>query len=69
MRKKLFFSFLGKTRYEVAQKIGYGYNYFDNDVWIYEVGKTWIGRRVILSIKFDSEKASELSIYKRFGKR
>ncbi|ASK32642.1 hypothetical protein CEY12_01885 [Chryseobacterium sp. T16E-39] len=69
MKKQLFINLIGKTRYEVAQELGYGFNCFDNEIWIYEVGKTWIGRRVILSIKFENDKASELFLYKTFNKR
>ncbi|WP_343644144.1 hypothetical protein [Chryseobacterium sp.] len=65
MRRK---DLLGKTREEIAQKLGYGYNIYDNDIWIYQIGKTWIGRRIILTITFNNGKVSEVSIVKTFRK-
>ncbi|WP_345988946.1 hypothetical protein AAEU33_16640 [Chryseobacterium sp. Chry.R1] len=69
MKKELFINLIGKTRYEIGQVLGYGYNCFGNEVWIYEVGRTWIGRRIILSIKFTNGKASEISIFRCFKRR
>jgi hypothetical protein len=66
MKKEKFNHLLGKSRCEVIKEIGDGFNYFTNTVWTYEVGKTWIGKRIILSIKFKDEKASEVSLSTSF---
>ncbi|ASW76390.1 hypothetical protein IQ37_17875 [Chryseobacterium piperi] len=66
--KEKFNHLLGKTRHEITQEIGDGFNYFKSDIWTYELGRTWIGKRIILSIKFKDKKASEISISKSFRK-
>lgn len=58
--------YLGKTRLEIAQKLGYGNNCFENDTWIYLMGRTWIGRKSILSIVFKDDKVAEIHIKKTF---
>ncbi|WP_251040463.1 MULTISPECIES: hypothetical protein [Chryseobacterium] len=69
MKKELFINLIGMTRYEVGQEMGYGLNRFEEDVWNYEVGKTWLGKRIILTLTFKDDKASELSLSKSFKKR
>ncbi|MBK1896276.1 hypothetical protein JHL15_10970 [Chryseobacterium sp. YIM B02567] len=66
--KEKFKHLLGKTREEIAQEIGDGFNYPENEVWTYEVGRTWIGRRIILSITFKGKKAAEIAFFKSFRK-
>ncbi|WP_228409770.1 hypothetical protein [Chryseobacterium sp. T16E-39] len=68
MMREKFKHLLGKTRDEITKEIGDGFNFHDNEVWTYEVGKTWIGRRIILSIKFKGKNASEIAFYKSFRK-
>ncbi len=63
MKKK---KYLGKTRAEIAKKLGYGNNRFENDTWIYLMGRTWIGRRIILSIVFKDDEVVEIHIKKTF---
>lgn len=69
MKKELFINLIGKTRYEIGQEMGYGLNRFESEVWIYEVGKTWVGKKIFLSIRFEGEEAWELFLYKSFKKR
>lgn len=68
MKKENFNHLLGKTRNEIKQEIGDGFNYFNNEVWTYEVGKTWWGRKIILSLTFKNENVSELKLSKVFGR-
>ncbi|WP_345988948.1 hypothetical protein AAEU33_16645 [Chryseobacterium sp. Chry.R1] len=68
MMKEKFKHLLGKTRREIVEEIGDGFNFPHNEIWTYEVGKTWIGRRIILSIRFKNKKASEIAFYKSFKK-
>lgn len=68
MKKENFNHLLGKSRNEIKQELGDGFNYFNNEIWTYEVGKTWFGQKIILSITFKNEKASDLNLTKRFGR-
>lgn len=68
MKKENFNHLLGKSRNEIKQELGDGFNYFNNEVWTYEVGKTWFFRKIILSLIFKDEKVSEIKLTKVFGK-
>lgn len=68
MEKEKFNYLIGKTRNQIKKEIGDGFNYFENEIWTYELGKTWFGRKTILSITFKEEKASTLHLYKTFGR-
>ncbi|MEY8758910.1 hypothetical protein [Chryseobacterium tongliaoense] len=68
MKKENFSHLLGKDRMVIKDEIGDGFNYFINDIWTYELGKTWIGRRIILSIIFKNGIASEINVFKSFRK-
>ncbi|ANF52791.1 hypothetical protein A0O34_20735 [Chryseobacterium glaciei] len=68
MKKENFSHLLGKSRNEIIKELGDGFNYFNNEIWTYEVGKTWFGRKIILSLTFKEEKVSELNLIKRFGR-
>jgi hypothetical protein len=66
MMREKFKYLLGKTRREIIEEIGDGFNFEKNEVWTYEVGKTWLGRRIILCIKFKGKNASEITFFKSF---
>ncbi|AZA54681.1 hypothetical protein [Chryseobacterium sp. G0201] len=68
MKKENFNHLLGKSRHEIMQELGDGFNYFNSEIWTYEVGKTWFGQKIILSLIFKDEKVSELNLTKRFGR-
>ncbi|MEY8758909.1 hypothetical protein [Chryseobacterium tongliaoense] len=68
MKKKKFTYLLGRTRIEVKDKLGYGLNYFGSDLWTYELGKDWMGKRIFLSVVFKNEEVAEINIIKRFRK-
>ncbi|MEI7488460.1 MAG: hypothetical protein WCJ72_13835 [Chryseobacterium sp.] len=72
MKKENFNHLMGKSRHEIMQELGNGFNYFNSEIWTYEVVKTWFGRKIILSLTFKAdfkdEKVSELNLTKRFGR-
>lgn len=68
MKKEAFSYLIGKTRHQVKKEFGDGFNYFENEIWTYELAKSWFGRKTILSITFKEQKASVLHIYKTFGR-
>lgn len=68
IKKRNYTCLLGRGRIEVKDKLGYGFNCFSNDVWNYKLGKTWIGRRIILFIIFKDEKVAEINVIRKFGK-
>ncbi|EJL69604.1 hypothetical protein [Chryseobacterium populi] len=68
MKEKKFTYLLGSTRIEVKDKLGYGFNCFTNDLWTYKLGRTWMGRRVILLLIFKNEEVAEIMVVKKFWK-
>ncbi|EJL69605.1 hypothetical protein [Chryseobacterium populi] len=66
--KKDFSHLLGSTRIVIKHEMGDGFNYFTNDIWTYELGKTWTGRRIILSVTFENGIAAEVKVFKSFRK-
>lgn len=68
MKKENFNHLLGKTRNDIKNELGDGFNYFNSDVWTYEVAKNWLGRRTILSLTFKDNAVFGLEISKTFSK-
>jgi hypothetical protein len=68
MKKENFNHLVGKTRGEVKTELGDGFNYFTNQIWTYEIGKTWIGKRIILSVTFKDGKVSSVEVHNTFRK-
>ncbi|MFP3590509.1 hypothetical protein [Chryseobacterium sp. SIMBA_038] len=68
MKKENFNHLLGKSRNEIIQELGHGFNYFNNEIWTYEVGKALFFRKIILSLTFKNENVSEIKLSKVFGK-
>lgn len=68
MKKENFNHLLGKTRREIVREIGDEFNYFKNKTWTYEVGKTWFGKKIILSLTFKDERVSRIELYNTFRK-
>lgn len=68
MKKENFNHLLGKSRNEIIKELGDGFNYFNNEIWTYEVGKAWFFRKIILSLIFKDENVSEIKLSKVFGK-
>ncbi|SIP86329.1 hypothetical protein SAMN05880574_10150 [Chryseobacterium sp. RU37D] len=69
MKKEYYSHLMGKTRREIVKEIGgtfNGFNYFRSKTWTYEVGKTWLGKRIILSLTFKDERVSEIILLKSF---
>jgi len=68
MKKENFTHLVGKSRNQIKQEIGDGFNYFNNDIWTYELEKTWFGRRTIFAITFKDGKAFEIDLFKSFNR-
>ncbi|PWN71147.1 hypothetical protein C1631_000545 [Chryseobacterium phosphatilyticum] len=68
MKKEDFNHLMGKTRHEITEELGDGFNFFTNDTWTYQVGNTWIGRKIILSIDFKEGKVAAVDLYKTFNR-
>lgn len=66
MNKDNFNYLIGKTRHEVKAEMGDGFNFFKDDTWTYQVGKTWLGKKVILSVVFSNNKAVNVNLYTTF---
>lgn len=42
------------TKRDIIETLGEGFNYYPDDVWIYEV-KTWWGKKTVLLVCFNKE--------------
>ncbi|AQX07012.1 hypothetical protein BAX97_16070 [Elizabethkingia meningoseptica] len=45
---------LGKSKCEVIMELGDGFNFYPDNVWMYDLKKTWWGRKTVLSILFEN---------------
>ncbi|GAE65770.1 hypothetical protein CIN01S_12_01420 [Chryseobacterium indologenes NBRC 14944] len=68
MKKENFAYLIGMSRHEIKKELGDGFNFFTHDTWTYQVGKTWIGRKIILSIDFKNGKVVAVDLYKTFSR-
>lgn len=68
MKKENFNHLIGKSRHEIKKELGDGFNFFSDDTWTYELERTWIGRKTILSIIFKEGKVARVHLYKTFGR-
>lgn len=68
MKKENFKHLIGKSRHEIKKELGDGCNFFSDDTWTYELERTWIGRKTILSITFKDGKVAGVNLYKTFGR-
>ncbi|MCT3698887.1 hypothetical protein [Elizabethkingia anophelis] len=46
---------IGMTKRDIIETLGEGFNYYPDDVWIYEVKKTWWGKKTVLLVCFNKE--------------
>jgi len=66
MNKDDFNYLIGKTRHEVKAEMGDGFNFFKHNVWTYQVGKTWLGKKIILSVLFIENEVVNITLRKTF---
>lgn len=66
MNKDNFNYLIGKTRHEVKAEMGDGFNFFKHNVWTYQVGKTWLGKKIILSVLFIENEVVNITLRKTF---
>ncbi|WP_053073309.1 hypothetical protein [Chryseobacterium sp. FH2] len=69
MNKENFNHLIGKTRREIKNELGDEFNYFKNPIWTYELGRTWLGKKIILSLTFKDGKVNEVLVFKTFRRR
>lgn len=59
---------IGMTKNEVLFELGDQLNFFQSDVWTYEIeGRNWWGMKVILFIFFEDEIVSYVKIKRTFN--
>ncbi|AZA83306.1 hypothetical protein C1637_23770 [Chryseobacterium lactis] len=68
MKKENFNHLMGKTRHEIKKELGDGFNFFTDDTWTYQLGRTWIGRRIILALHFKDGNVAGIDLYKTFNR-
>lgn len=50
---------IGMTKKQVVEALGKGFNYYPDDLWIYEINKTWWGKNTVLLLNFNEENILE----------
>lgn len=72
MKKKVLeisqLSLLGKTKKEVLSIFGDGFNFYPEDLWTYELGKNWLGKRSVFVLSFKDEILTSISIRTTYRK-
>lgn len=57
---------IGKTKKEVLDELGDGFNYYPWNIWTYTVGKTWWGMLKVLKVSFENDKVTKIALNKKF---
>ncbi|MCL1680919.1 hypothetical protein M2T92_17915 [Elizabethkingia miricola] len=57
---------LGMTKKQVVETLGEGFNYYPDHLWIYEINKTWWGKKTVLLLTFNEENILEKTDTKHF---
>ncbi|HAY3544963.1 hypothetical protein HZQ28_17465 [Elizabethkingia anophelis] len=57
---------IGMTKKQVVETLGEGYNYYPDDLWIYEICKTWWGKKSVLLLNFNKENILEKTDIKNY---
>jgi len=60
-------SFLGMTKVEVLKELGDGFNFYPDNIWYYELNKTWWGLKTIMFFEFENNIVSSKYIKTVFG--
>ncbi|AQX06508.1 hypothetical protein BAX94_04170 [Elizabethkingia meningoseptica] len=50
---------LGKTKKEIINILGEEFNYYPDILWIYEINRTWWGKKTVLLLSFNQEETLE----------
>ena len=45
-----------KSREDIMKELGEGFNYYQNDIWTYNLKKDWLGRWILLYLYFQDNK-------------
>lgn len=59
---------IGITRKEVIEKLGESLNSYSDDIWHYELSRTWWGAKTILFLEFENNRVSIQYTRYAFGK-
>ncbi|WP_407535197.1 hypothetical protein [Elizabethkingia miricola] len=57
---------IGMTKKQVVETLGEGFNYYPDDLWVYEINKTWWGKKSVLLLSFNKENILEKTDFKNF---
>ena len=60
---------ISKDKKSVLSELVQELNYYHNDIWIYHLHASWIGRRKVLVIYFSGETVNKIKIINYFGKK
>ncbi|MDR2234723.1 MAG: hypothetical protein LBE92_01240 [Chryseobacterium sp.] len=59
---------LGLSKKEVINELGHGFNFYPDDIWYYELKRTWWGMKTVLFLVFRNGKLQHKNIKKIYGK-
>ncbi|MCT3758266.1 hypothetical protein HZQ19_06875 [Elizabethkingia anophelis] len=57
---------IGMTKKQVVETLGEGFNYYPDDLWVYEINKTWWGKKSVLLLSFNKENILEKTDFKNY---
>nr|WP_199162803.1 hypothetical protein [Elizabethkingia sp. ASV34] len=59
---------LDKTKSEILQELGEGFNFYPDNLWTYDLKKTWWGRKTCLLLKFKDNNVEDFCVVFYYGK-
>lgn len=54
--KNNYSNLIEKSREDIMKELGEGFNYYQNDIWTYNLKKDWLGRWILLYLYFQDNK-------------
>ena len=68
MKQNQFIYLTGKSKKQILDEFGHEFNYYPSNIWTYEIGSSWLGRRKFLIIEFEKDIAKTIKIKTCYGK-
>ena len=57
---------IGKSKNEVIQELGEGFNYYPDNYWFYDMKKSWWGKKTTLLLIFGKDRRVETMSIKTY---
>ena len=67
MKQSQFSYLTGKSKKQILYEFGHEFNYYPSKIWVYEIGKNWLGKRKFLILIFENNIVTTINIKKCYG--